>query len=284
MYRGRLRGISTRETARQLGLWGSLRAGALMHVTLNSHSEGSRGIHTPGKSSFTRAGLDLLLSSLARCIRKLSLPVARRSHWGEYEGNNSYSAQQKQDKHLAVVEFVRRTRPKLLLDVGSNAGEYAELAIDAGAGSVVGFERDAQAVNLAVARADRLRAPYLPLQLDLGNPSPAQGWALEERQAMHQRIQPDALLCLALIHHLVLGDGVPLDLAVRGIVALAPSGIIEFVPSEDPMAQRIAGPPDRLVHRYDLTTFLASLSAVANVTKEVRLSEGGRVLIEYRRA
>jgi hypothetical protein len=91
------------------------------------------------------------------------------------------------------------------------------------------------------------------------------------------------VLCLALIHHLALGDGIPLDLAVRGIVALAPAGIIEFVPLEDPMAIRIAGPPERLIHRYDLTTFMSSLSAVATIRNEVRMSDQGRVLVEYSR-
>jgi len=284
-YRGHLRGISTRETARQLGFWGALRAGAFTHVVLNSQSGRSGGTDaTRKRPRFTRGGLDLLLASLERCVRKLALPPTRAAHWGEYEGRNSYSAQQKQAKHAVVQEFVHRLRPKLLLDVGSNAGEYAELALDAGAGSVVGLERDVQAANLAVSRADRMIAPFLPLQLDIQNPSPSQGWNLEERRALHERIAPDTLLCLALIHHLVLGDGVPLDLAVRGIVALAPAGIIEFVPLEDPMARRIVGPPERLVHRYDLTTFMASLAAVADVRQVVHLSEGGRVLVEYRRA
>ena len=97
------------------------------------------------------------------------------------------------------------------------------------------------------------------------------------------RLAPDALLCLALIHHLVLGDGVPLELAVRGIVALAPAGIIEFVPLEDPMARRIAGSPDRLLHPYDPMTFLNCLSAIAVVVNRVQLSDNGRMLVEYRR-
>jgi ribosomal protein L11 methylase PrmA len=285
MYRGRVRGITTRETARQLGAWGALRSGAFTHVVFNAQSQGQGGAQAPRKlPKFSRDGLDLLLSSLERCIRRLSLPSARGSHWGQYECDNSYSAEQRQAKHAVVKEFVARLRPQLLLDIGTNAGEYAELALSAGAHSVVGLERDAQAVNLAVARAGRLQAPFLPLQLDIQNPSPSQGFNLEERQSLHQRLSPDALLCLALIHHLVLGDGVPLHLAVRSIVSLAPAGIIEFVPPEDPMARRIAGPAERLVHRYDLTTFMESLAACASIGKETRLADGGRVLVEYRRS
>ncbi|MEO8062360.1 MAG: class I SAM-dependent methyltransferase [Pseudomonadota bacterium] len=284
MYRGRLRGVSTRETARQLGLWGALRAGAFMHVILNSQSEPHGGADPARKlPRFSRDGLDLLLASLESCIRKLSLPATRGAHWGDYECDNSYSAPQRQIKHSVVEEFARRLQPNLLLDVGCNAGEYSEVALAAGARSVVGLERDVCAVNLGVARADTLKSRFLPLQVDLQNSSPAQGWNLEERQSLHARLAPDAVLCLALIHHLVLGDGVPLELAVQGIVALAPAGIIEFVPLEDPMARRIAGLPERLIHRYDLATFMSSLSGIAEIKNSVRISDHGRVLVEYRR-
>lgn len=286
-YRGHIRGIPTREVARQLGFWGALRAGAVLHVFVNSQVEARGGGAAPSAAKtpkVTRAGLDLMLASLERCIRKLALPASRGANWGGYEGDNSYSDEQRRKKHDAVREFVARTQPGLVLDIGCNAGEYTEVALAAGATSAVGLERDAQAVNQAVRRADGLTRPFLPLQADIQNPSPALGWNLEERRALRDRLRPDAVLCLALIHHLVLGEGVPLDRVVPGIVALAPTGLIEFVPREDPMARKIAGPAERLTHRYDLPTFLSILSQTALVTSQILLSDTGRVLIEYRRS
>jgi len=284
MYRGRLRGITTRETARQLGWWGAMRSGAFVHVILNS--EGIKPASAPGVSrrpKFSRAGLDLLLGSLERLIRKLKLPDGRAGSWGGYEAENSYSAQQRERKHTAVKEFVARVQPGVVLDIGCNGGEYSEAALVAGARFAVGFERDVQSVNSAVDRADRFKRRFLPLQLDIQNLSPALGWNLEERQSLQQRLRADAVLCLALIHHLVLTEGVPLDLVVKSIVSLAPVGIIEFVPPDDPMALRITGCPDRMVHRYDLATFLSILSQTATITNQILLAEHGRVLVEYRR-
>jgi ribosomal protein L11 methylase PrmA len=283
MYRGNLRGVPTRETARQLGVWGAIRAGALLHVTLNSQSGAGTGNAGAKRPKFTRAGLDLLLGSLARCIRGLQLPLTKAAHWGEYESDNSYSASQREMKHAAVQDFVRRTKPELVLDIGCNAGEYSQTAIEAGAKSAIGFERDGPAVNRAVLRADALNETFLPLQIDIQNPSPAQGWALTERRSLAERLKPDAVLCLALIHHLVLTEAVPLDRVVAGIVALAPSGIIEFVPPDDPMSQRITATPGRITHRYDLPTFMSTLSQTATITNQILLSENGRVLVEYRR-
>ena len=282
LYRGRLRGISSRETARQLGWFGALRAGVFTHVILNSMAgerEGPSSASRPAR--FSKAGLDLLLASLERVIRRLKLPGSRSGGWSRYEIDNSYSAEQKQLKHSAVQSFVRRIRPDLVLDIGCNAGEYSAAALEAGAKSVVGVERDAEAVNRAVERADALDRPFLPLQIDIQNPSPSQGWGLAERLSLRERLKPDGLLCLALLHHLVLAEGVPLELAVPGIVSLAPRGMIEFVPPEDPMARRIAGPPERLIHRYDLPAFLSALSRVARIERQMPLAERGRVLVEY---
>lgn len=284
-YRGRIRGIPTREVARQLGFWGALRAGALLHVFVNSKVEarGAGPAATGFSAKVSRAGLDLMLASLERCIRKLSPASAASVNWGGYEGDNSYSAGQRTRKQDAVKAFIARTKPDLVLDVGCNAGEYTEIALAAGAGSAIGLERDAAAVHRAVLRADGLSKTFLPLQGDIQNPSPSLGWDLAERQALRDRMKPDALLCLALIHHLVLSEGLPLDKVVHGLVALAPTGIIEFVPREDPMSRKIAGPAERMTHPYDLPTFLSILSQTALVTNQILLSDDGRVLIEYRR-
>ncbi len=283
-YRGRLRGIATRETARELGWFGALRAGVFMHVILDSQQGARTRVDTAAhRPKFSKAGLDLLLGSLTRAIRRLELPETRAPNWGAYETGNSYSAAQRAEKLAVVKAFVERTRPKLLVDVGCNAGEYSAVALESGAKSVVGLERDTAAVHGAVNRGDRFAGRFLPLQIDIQNMSPAQGWNLAERTALARRIEPDALLCLALLHHLVLGECVPLTLAVPCIVSLAPQGIVEFVPPNDPMARRIAGPPERLTHRYDLETFLAVLSQSARISSQKPLGEHGRVLVEYQR-
>jgi hypothetical protein len=283
LYRGSMRGVTTREVARQLGLFGALRAGVTLHVYVQS-LVGSNLQPVDGKrrSKSSRAGLDLMLRGLQKTISALELPQATRSEWFGYEQCNSYSESQRTLKHSAVREFVSRCRPQLLLDLGSNAGEYAAEALTAGASRVVGFERDAGALHQAVTRGDALDERYLPLQIDLLNPSPAQGWNLEERTALTERVKADAVLCLALVHHLVLGAGVPLAQALRGIVRLAPKGLVEFVPPDDPMARRISGSEERLRHEYNLEAFRAVLASIADIGREIRVTDG-RTLFEYTR-
>ena len=84
-------------------------------------------------------------------------------------------------------------------------------------------------------------------------------------------VRCDALLCLALIHHLSLAEGVPLERVVPELVSWAPRGLIEFVPPEDPMARRVAGPVERLTHPYDFSRFLSILESVATVEIQSRI-------------
>ena len=49
----------------------------------------------------------------------------------------------------------------------------------------------------------------LPLVLDLSDPSPALGWRSRERPAFVDRVRPDLVLCLAVVHHLALDEHRP---------------------------------------------------------------------------
>ena len=50
----------------------------------------------------------------------------------------------------------------------------------------------------------------IPLVANLADPSPNLGWRGTERKSMFERGRPDLTLCLALVHHLVIGAGIPM--------------------------------------------------------------------------
>ena len=74
---------------------------------------------------------------------------------------------------------------------------------------------------------------------DLANPSPALGWAHRERRSLEQRGPADALLALALVHHLAIGRNVPLDRIAEYFARLGRALVIEFVPKSDSQVQRL---------------------------------------------
>ena len=111
---------------------------------------------------------------------------------------------------------------------------------DAGAGSVVAVDSD----DLVVDRLYRdLRRDgeqrILPLVLDLSDPSPGLGWRSSERPAFVDRVRPDLVLCLAVVHHLALTNTVPLDEIVAFLADFGAPLVVEFPHRDDVMAARL---------------------------------------------
>jgi hypothetical protein len=70
-------------------------------------------------------------------------------------------------------------------------------------------------------------------------PSPAIGWRNTERDAFTKRAHCDAVLALALVHHLAITNNTPLEDIAAFFADLAPHLIIEFVPKSDSQVKRL---------------------------------------------
>src|SRR6185312_10488268 len=81
------------------------------------------------------------------------------------------------------------------------------------------------------------RTDILPLVVDIANPSPAIGWGGRERRSLLDRANADAILALALVHHLAITRNVPLPMVFDLFADLAEWAIVEFVPKGDPMVR-----------------------------------------------
>ena len=104
-----------------------------------------------------------------------------------------------------------------------------------------------------------------------------------ERTAVGDRVSPDALIALAVIHHLAIGRNVPLDEVVKTLTGLAPRGLIEFVPKSDPTVQRMLALRDDIFGTYSEEDFSSLLEREATILARRQTSQTGRVVYEYRR-
>ena len=116
------------------------------------------------------------------------------------------------DKQRLVVEPViayNRLRSGYW-DLGANTGVFSRLASQRG-WYTVALDIDPAAVehNYLTSRAASEKN-LLPLLMDLTNPSAGLGWAHHERLSLAERGPVDAILALALIHHLAISNNVPL--------------------------------------------------------------------------
>lgn len=287
-FRGSLEGISPEDIARLIPLRKRLGMTLLSHVTMQAALQNrsvtrtvTGGRHRSAK--LPKSALVGMLSQLRGYIAKMESPGGA-TVWGDYAGNTSYSSEQASEKADFVRDMVEAVKPKLFFDLGCNSGDYSVVALEAGAGKVVGFDFDHGALELAYSRAAQQKLDFLPLWLDAANPSPSQGWGQAERRGMQERASADALVALAFIHHIAIGRNVRLDMALDWIVGLAPVGVVEFPPKSDPMVQRLLSQRDDIFPDYDETTFRNLLGARARIVKTKSLGEGGRLLAWYDRS
>ena len=288
-YRGSFEGISASDLKRLLPLRHRLSWKVLLHVVLHAKfgDAGFGGQDVKAAAGQARrlplASFRNMLEGLRKWIAKLEPADRQASFWHDYEGARTYSDDETEAKKAFVQRFAEATKPGLLWDIGCNAGEFSFAALEAGAGYVVGWDMDQSALDIGFRRARERDARFTPLFGDATNPAPAQGWAQRERGGWRERTPVDALLGLALIHHIAIGRNVPLAKAVDWLTRLAPSGVIEFVDKDDPQVQRMLSLRRDIFPDYNLSSFLAALRCHARIVEQKTLHPTGRTLIWYDR-
>jgi hypothetical protein len=118
----------------------------------------------------------------------------------------------------------------------------------------------------------------LPLVQDLTNPSPAQGWAHSERESLQQRGPADAILALALIHHIVVGGNVPLSSVADYFSQLGKWLIIEFVPKEDSQVKKMLANREDVFYDYDIDGFVSAFEECFEIVEKLPISSTERTL------
>ncbi|MCH8059452.1 MAG: class I SAM-dependent methyltransferase [Proteobacteria bacterium] len=288
-YRGALEGITAEDLSKVLPWRSRLSWNILTNVYLQARLQKSsfvsgHAIEKAKAKRLPRIGFEQILHGLRRWISKLEPKADDKSVWQDYAQDNSYAEEEASNKKKFVAEFVNSVQPALLLDVGCNTGDYSALALANGAKLAIGFDFDHGALDYAYRRAVRESLNFLPLHLDAANPSPSQGWLQSERRGLQERAHGDAVLALALIHHLAIAKNIPLDQLIEWLVGMARHGVIEFVPKSDPMVQRLLQMRDDLFDDYDASNFENVLSAHTRIVKSAQISTSGRTLYWFDRS
>jgi len=227
------------------------------------------------------AGQRALLDSLRRTVAGLRWEPT--GHWADYATTTSYSDTATASKAQIVREMLAAVQGASAWDVGANTGVYSAMAAEAGY-RVIAWDQDAGSVEAHWRRVRGDGNPaILPLVLDLANPSPSIGWALEERPSFLERDKPDLVMALALVHHLAIGNNVPLPAVARLFARMAPMAIVEFVPKEDPMTRRLLAARRDIFEQYSIEGFRAAFGESFEIVREAPITDSPRTLFLLRR-
>jgi hypothetical protein len=251
----------------------------LLHLHIHAKSqkrfEGRQVRVARGKVG--RQALLGLVDSLESGIKKLHWR-ASGTEWADYYEDTNYSTEGLDDKRKTVEEFIREVRPRTVWDLGGNIGTFSRIAAAAGA-YTVSFDIDPACVEMNYLRIRREKEEnLLPLLLDLTNPSPGAGWENKERMTLLERGPADAVLALALLHHLAIGNNLPLDKAARFFARTGRHLLLEFVPKSDSQVKRLLVTREDVFDAYTQEGFERAFGEVFTIKRRVPLSGSERAL------
>ena len=118
----------------------------------------------------------------------------------------------------------------------------------------------------------------MPLIQDFSSPSPAIGWGNAERDSFLQRSHCDALLVLALVHHLAISNNVPLSNIAALFASLTRWLVIEFVPKEDSQVIRLLATREDIFPDYTRDGFEAAFFQHFTIEESSPVAESERTL------
>ena len=243
-----------------------------------------KSVDDPEKAGFI---LDSLLNRLRRALRRLAPPAGRKSVWSAYmtAGGNNYAAEQFAAKETFVANVMREFAPKHILDVGCNTGHFSLMAAREGA-SVVAIDYDPVVAGQVWRDARAERLDVLPLVVILARPSPGVGWRNEECPAFLDRARGrfDAVLMLAVVHHMLVSERVPLTRILELAAELTRDLlIIEFIEPQDSMFRRLTRGRDELHRDLNVTSFETICRQHFDILRSESIPGGARFLYLLRK-
>jgi len=271
-----------------------LKPAVLSSVTMPAlleHRKNPRDFESDAKRLACRAEkAEFILAALFRRLRKsinrISTPKGRASRWSFYMlDKESYREEQFEEKERFVAEALTEFKPRKVLDIGCNTGHFSRIAAREGA-SVVAIDSDTRVIGKLWESAAVDHLDILPLVVNIAQPSPPMGWRNKEMPSFLERAKGnfDAVFMLAVIHHLLVTDRIPLHEILDLIAELTSKvAVLEFVSSNDPMFRGIANVNQSLYVDVTNDKFERACRERFDIVRSLRLSSSERWLYLLRR-
>ena len=262
LLRANLDGLAPPEAARYFRGLSRLRRGVLSHIFFPSIVERSIAKRerdaAPAQSRNRVVQSDSMVLGLVQQMYRLVSSIKRpigHTDWSKYESTHSYEDMEFKEKESFVRRHAGARHRTMVWDIGCNTGHFSKICAEF-AEHVIAIDGDHDAIEqLYLREKSHENSNILPLNMNLANLSPAQGWGGVERKAFDKRSQPELVVCLALIHHIRFSANIPCSLFLDWLVSLQSEIIIEFVDRSDDMVIKLLTNKKEQYEDYSLKIF-----------------------------
>lgn len=257
----------------------------LTHIHLHSKFEkmyADSKISEKKEAKLSKSNLLAMIAHLREGINKLELKK-QSTEWSHYNGETSYSQESMDSKKNILQKLCTGLQIKKVWDLGANDGTYSRIFSNQGF-STVAFDLDPLAVekNYLKTKGSQEKA-LLPLIMDLVNPSPAVGWGNIERMSLKERAPVDLVISLAILHHLCLSKNITFEMLAKFLSELTFQIIIEFIPKDDPLAQKLLASREDIFHDYSEEKFEETFLKYFLISQKERIAGSKRIIYLMRK-
>lgn len=284
-------GYEPAELYRSLSFSQRISRDAFWAVTLPSKLDRSRAVKAdqgnPPRHKPAELALHLLRRNLASLRRRThrAMPQHSGSDWDDYTATmKHYTAQESAQKMDWVRAVLEESKPTGVLDIGANTGVFSGLAAGAGA-DVVALERDSAAAESLFRMSRKSDLRIQTIHADLARPTPSVGWNNSETSTLLHRLDGrfDLVLMLAVIHHLILMEQIPVPAILHLVHRLTTRWLVlEWVPVSDPMFQSLMRGRDQLYGSLTESDLISACAGRFRVLRRDALANG-RILYLFER-
>jgi hypothetical protein len=267
--------LSSALLPRSTKLFFSLQSHIHLHAKYQERFADRGAAKKTGKMS--RTALLGILDSLESSVRKLKWAPGH-TEWDGYYDRTNYPEGSLERKKELVSEFLDETGAETVWDLGANTGVFSRVAASKSM-DTISLDIDPACVERNYLECvESGRKKMLPLVMDLTNPSAGIGWANRERMSLAERGKADAVLALAIIHHLAISNNIPLGMVAGFFRRLCSSLIIEFIPKDDSQVQRLLSTREDIFPGYTREGFEEAFAEHFVMEKSERIEETHRTL------
>jgi len=225
--------------------------------------------------------LSMMFKGMHRDIRRTGrLNNKGKSNWSDYCLTCTYDTKTFDIKNTFIKNFLSERRPTWVLDIGCNTGHFSRLAATYGA-QVVAIDQDATVIGSLWHEAHKYSLDILPLVVDFARPTPALGWNNRETLSFLDRCRGifDAVFMLALIHHLLVSDQIPLSKVLSLAAQITKRYlVIEYISPDDPQFKRLSRGRDALYNHLNIDYFESVVALSFKILHKCETHNHGRCL------
>jgi hypothetical protein len=282
ILRSQLEGIPARQFLQWLRWRDLLRPGVFTNGWLQAALERrtqaltSSTVRDLKNSGFHSSIIEQMLTNLTRLLERLAW-VPEQTQWANYNESLPHVADDARRKGEFVRSVCQTRHRDLIWDLGCNDGRYSMIACEY-ATTVVAMDQDHGCIDRLYQHARINHPNILPLCVELANSSPALGWRGRERKRLEDRGQPDLVIFLGLIHHLVFAANIPLADVVNWLASLGGELVLEFPSKNDAMVQALLRNKKDQYEEYSLENLERELCKHFEICVRESLPSGERTL------